>query len=312
MNRIHNLLALGVLSLLAACGADESSDAPRVALVMKSLANEFFVNMADGAEAHQAENAGRYELIVNGIRNESDLAQQVALVDQMISSRVDAIVIAPADSRALVPALSRAAVAGIVVINIDNRLEAEVLAEYELQIPFIGPSNLAGARMVGDYALRNLESGSQVAILEGITSAFNSIQRRTGFEEAVAAADMEVVTRQSGEWDQTRAAQVTSAILTQFPELDAILAANDNMALGAASAVGMAAREHDVTIAGFDNISAIHPLLESGAVVATVDQFGDQLAVFGIEYALEVLETGVIPADRETPLELVTAESFGQ
>ena len=312
MNRIHNLLALGVLSLLAACGADESSDAPRVALVMKSLANEFFVNMADGAEAHHEENAGRYELIVNGIRNESDLAQQVALVDQMISSRVDAIVIAPADSRALVPALSRAAAAGIVVINIDNRLEAEVLAEYELQIPFIGPSNLAGARMVGDYALRNLESGSQVAILEGITSAFNSIQRRTGFEEAVAAANMEVVTLQSGEWDQTRAAHVTSAILTQFPELDAILAANDNMALGAASAVGMAAREHDVTIAGFDNISAIHPLLESGAVVATVDQFGDRLAVFGIEYALEVLETGVIPADRETPLELVTAESLGQ
>ena len=312
MNRIHKLLALGVVLLLAACGADESSDAPRVALVMKSLANEFFVNMADGAEAHQTENADRYELIVNGIRNESDLAQQVALVDQMISSRVDAIVIAPADSRALVPALSRAAAAGIVVINIDNRLEAEVLAEYELQIPFIGPSNLAGARMVGDYALRNLESGSQVAILEGITSAFNSIQRRTGFEEAVAAANMEVVSLQSGEWDQTRAAQVTSAILTQFPELDAILAANDNMALGAASAVGMAAREQDVTIAGFDNISAIHPLLESGAVVATVDQFGDQLAVFGIEYALEVLETGVIPADRETPLELVTAESLGQ
>lgn len=312
MNRIRRLLALGVMSLLAACGADDSSDVPRVALVMKSLANEFFVNMADGAQAHQAGNADRYELIVNGIRNESDLAQQVALVDQMISSGVDAIVIAPADSRALVPALSRAAAAGIVVINIDNRLEAEVLAEYELRIPFIGPSNLAGARMVGDYALQDLAGGSQVAILEGIPSAFNSIQRRTGFEEAVAAAGLEVVTLQSGEWDQTRAAQVTSAILTQFPDLDAILAANDNMALGAASAVGMAALNHDVVIAGFDNISAIHPLLDSGAVVATVDQFGDRLAVFGIEYALELLATGIVPADRETPLELVTAESLRQ
>lgn len=312
MNRIRKFLALGVMSLLAACGADDSSDVPRVALVMKSLANEFFVNMADGAQAHQAGNADRYELIVNGIRNESDLAQQVALVDQMISSGVDAIVIAPADSRALVPALSRAAAAGIVVINIDNRLEAEVLAEYELRIPFIGPSNLAGARMVGDYALQDLAGGSQVAILEGIPSAFNSIQRRTGFEEAVAAAGLEVVTLQSAEWDQTRAAQVTSAILTQFPDLDAILAANDNMALGAASAVGMAALNHDVVIAGFDNISAIHPLLDSGAVVATVDQFGDRLAVFGIEYALELLATGIVPADRETPLELVTAESLRQ
>ena len=93
-----------------------------IALVMKSLANEFFVNMADGAERHQIERAD-YELIINGIRNESDLAQQVALVDQMISRGVDAIVIAPADSQALVPALARASAAGIVIINIDNRLE---------------------------------------------------------------------------------------------------------------------------------------------------------------------------------------------
>ena len=95
--------------LLTACGSDDSGGSsgagdvaakPRIALVMKSLANEFFVNMASGAEAHQAAHAEQYELIVNGIRNESDLAQQVNLVDQMISSGVQAIVIAPADSRA--------------------------------------------------------------------------------------------------------------------------------------------------------------------------------------------------------------------
>ena len=320
MKKIIAVFLLG--GLLSSCGSDDSNTAtsdggsesvnktPIVALVMKSLANEFFVNMAAGAEAHHIVNSQDYELIVNGIRNESNLAQQVALVDQMISSGVDAIVIAPADSRALVPALARAESAGIVVINIDNRLEPEILAEYDLQIPFIGPSNLAGAKMVGDFALKGLASDSEVAILEGITSAFNSIQRRTGFERAVAEAGMEVVTLQSAEWDQTRAAQVTAAILSQFPELDVILAANDNMALGAASAVGVAALEREITIAGFDNISAIHPLIKSGTVIATVDQFGDQLAVFGIEYALEVLATGIVPEDRETSLELITTDSL--
>ena len=145
--------------LLSSCGPSElttepsddgnASEIPTVALVMKSLANEFFVNMAAGAEAHHAENSQNYDLIVNGIRNETDLAQQVALIDQMISSGVDAIVVAPADSRALVPALARADSAGIVIINIDNRLEPETLAEYDLRIPFIGPSNLTGAKMVG-------------------------------------------------------------------------------------------------------------------------------------------------------------------
>lgn len=319
MRRKYSLIGSVTLALLVSCDSnqsttesqsDSSNHIPTVALVMKSLANEFFVNMATGAEAHNAENPSHYELIINGIRNESDLAQQVALVDQMISTGVDAIVIAPADSRALVPALARASSAGIVVINIDNRLEPEVLAEYELQIPFIGPSNRAGAKMVGNYALQDLPSGSQVAILEGITSAFNSIQRRTGFEEAAAEAGMDVVTQQSGEWDQTRAAQVTAGILSQFPELDAILAANDNMALGAASAIGVAGLDNTITIAGFDNISAIHPLIANGTIIATVDQFGDQLAVFGIEYALEVLATGAVPEDKETPIELITAESL--
>ena len=307
-----------LLVFLLSCDSQESGrsaagtnddERPVIALVMKSLANEFFVNMASGAERHQAERAN-YELIINGIRNESDLAQQVTLVDQMISRGVDAIVIAPADSQALVPALARASAAGIVIINIDNRLEPEVLEEYDLSIPFIGPSNRAGAKMVGDFALQSVATGSKVAILEGITSAVNSIERRTGFEEAITDTGMVLVTVQSAEWDQTKAAQVMAGILSQYPGLDVILAANDNMALGAASAVSMARREKEIVIAGFDNISAIHPLIEAGTVTATVDQFGDQLAVFGIEYAIEALGSGAELEGRETLLELVTAETL--
>ena len=316
-SRKATLLVLPFIFLLS-CDSQESGrspadarddESPIIALVMKSLANEFFVNMASGAERHQAERAN-YELIINGIRNESDLAQQVTLVDQMISRGVDAIVIAPADSQALVPALARASAAGIVIINIDNRLEPEVLEEYDLSIPFIGPSNRAGAKMVGDFALQSVATGSKVAILEGITSAVNSIERRTGFEEAITDAGMDLVTIQSAEWDQTKAAQVMAGILSQYPDLDVILAANDNMALGAASAVGMARREKEIVIAGFDNISAVHPLIEAGTVIATVDQFGDQLAVFGIEYAIEALESGAELEDRETLLELVTVETL--
>ena len=124
-------LVILLASLLSGCGQDstdtaatsDASDKPTVALIMKSLANEFFGTMADGARSHHAENADTYELIVNGIKNETDLAQQVALIDQMIASGVEAIVVAPADSKALVPAIARAVAAGIVVVNIDNKLD---------------------------------------------------------------------------------------------------------------------------------------------------------------------------------------------
>ena len=111
---------------------------------MKSLANEFFSTMATGAETHQSENSDQYDLLVNGIKDESDLGRQVALVEEMVAAGVDAIVIAPADSKALVPALRRAIKAGVVVVNIDNRLDAEVLESENVAIPFVGPDNRSG------------------------------------------------------------------------------------------------------------------------------------------------------------------------
>lgn len=286
--------------------SDESTK-PKVALIMKSLANEFFVNMADAAERHQAENLEIYELIINGIKNESDLAQQVALVDQMIALGVDAIVIAPADSKALVPALARAKNQGIHVVNIDNRLDKDVLEEFELAIPFIGPDNRKAARDAALHALELYPEDVNVVILEGVTSAQNAIDRRMGFEDAVEATGANLVTMQSAQWDQTKAADVTAAILVGNPEVEVILAANDNMALGAASAVAFAELEQEIKIVGFDNISAVEPLLQDGRILATVEQYGDQFAVNGIELALEMVEGQTELVDRETPTRVITA-----
>ncbi|MBR9802419.1 sugar ABC transporter substrate-binding protein, partial [bacterium] len=152
---------------------------------MKSLANEFFSTMAKGAEQHQSEHADEYSLVVNGIKDERDLSRQVALVEEMVASGVDAIVIAPADSKALVPALRRAQKAGVVVINIDNRLDADVLAQEGISIPFVGPDNKAGARKVGEFVAGQLQEGDAVAILEGIRTSFNGQQRTAGFEQAI-------------------------------------------------------------------------------------------------------------------------------
>lgn len=311
------IISIALLLALTACGqsqpespaTDAAEERPVIALIMKSLANEFFVTMADGARAHQSEYGDRYQLIVNGIRNETDLAQQVALIDQMIARGVDAIVIAPADSKAMVPALARAARAGIVVVNIDNRLDRDVLAEFGLEIPFVGPDNFAGAEAVGRYLAERMDSGDRVAILEGVPTAFNSQQRTAGFRKAAEDAGLDIVAQQSAQWDQTTAVTVTSGMLVQHPQLEAILAANDNMALGAVAAITQAGKAGEVAVVGFDNISAVRELVKSGKILATADQHADLLAVYGIEYALEALSSGAVLEDRATPVDLVTAEN---
>lgn len=312
--RLFYALILSAVTVLTACNnnsdnksaSSSTAEKPKIALVMKSLANEFFSTMAQGAEKHHQAHAADYDLLANGIKNETDLAQQVSLVEQMIARPVNAIVIAPADSKALVTVLKHAKAAGILVVNIDNKLDADVLKQENLQVPFVGPDNREGARKVGDALAKKLKSGDQVAIIEGIPTAFNGQQRRLGFEDAMKAAGMNIVTTQAGNWEMEKANNVASAMLSEHPDLKAILCANDNMALGAVSAIESAGKSGKVLVVGFDNISAIKPLIEKGAVVATADQHGDQLAVFGIEAALKILKGQAPPADQMTPVDLIT------
>jgi len=321
MRRGVQLGAVGlVLAVAAGCGssdadregapaAEAKSGKPRVALVMKSLANEFFSTMAEGARAYQAERPDEFELIVNGIKDERDLSRQVAIVESMIAQGVSAIVIAPADSRALVSVCKRAQDEGIVVVNIDNKLDDEVLAQQGVKIPFVGPDNRAGAKLVGDHVAKQLQPGDSVAIIEGLKTAYNGQQRLLGFQDAASEAGLKVVASQSAQWEIDQANRAASAMLSEHPEIKALLCCNDSMALGALAAVRSAGRVGDVLIAGYDGISAVRQAINDGSILASVDQHGDQLAVFGIEYALELLSGGETPADRTTPVDLVVKET---
>jgi ribose transport system substrate-binding protein len=305
--------------LLTACGSKDQTintplastnapgQKPRIALVMKSLANEFFQTMEKGAREHQQAHAADYELIANGIKDEQDVSRQVQLVEQMVAQNVAAIVIAPADSKALVGVCKRAMDAGIPVVNIDNKFSEEVLKERGLKIPFVGPDNRKGARLAGEHLAAKLERGDKVAIVEGIPGAINGIQRKLGFEDAMNAAGMQIASSQSGNWETDKANRIVAALLTEQPDLKAILCCNDSMALGAVAALKAAGRQDQVLVAGFDNISAVQQLIRDGKMLCTVDQHGDKLAVFGIEYALEILKSKQAPQDRETPVDLVTA-----
>ncbi|MFP3849071.1 MULTISPECIES: sugar ABC transporter substrate-binding protein [Pseudomonas] len=308
------LLAVAMLTACAAtlplssAFADDAKK-PTVALVMKSLANEFFLTMEDGAKVYQKEHSADFDLISNGIKNESDTAAQIDIVNQMIVKKVDALVIAPADSKALASVLKKAMDAGIKVVNIDNQLDADVLKSKGMEVPFVGPNNRKGAKLVGDYLAKQLAAGDEVGIIEGVPTTTNAQQRTAGFKDAMDAAQMKIVSTQSGNWEIDKGNAVASAMLNEYPNLKALLAGNDSMALGAVSAVRAAGKAGKVQVVGYDNINAIKPMLKDGRILATADQFAARQAVFGIDTALKMVKgekleitNGVI----ETPVELVT------
>ncbi|UZE84695.1 sugar ABC transporter substrate-binding protein [Pseudomonas viciae] len=288
----------------------QTAEKPKVALVMKSLANEFFLTMEDGAKAYQKEHSADFDLISNGIKDETDTANQIRIVEQMIVSKVDALIIAPADSKAMVPVIKKAVDAGITVINIDNQLDPAVVKSKNINVPFVGPDNRKGARLVGEYLAKQLKAGDEVGIIEGVSTTTNAQARTAGFKDAMEAAQIKVVSLQSGDWEINKGNQVAASMLSEYPNIKALLAGNDSMAVGAVSAVRAAGKAGKVQVVGYDNINAIKPMLKDGRVLATADQFAAKQAVFGIETALKILKgekvdngtNGVI----ETPVELVT------
>lgn len=310
MRNLHVLLLSAVVLIglcLAACG--EQADVPRkprVALVMKSLSNEFFKTMEDGARAHAAANPGLYELRASGIPNEQDVSGQIKLVNDLIGQGVDAIVIAPADSKSLIPACRKAVEAGIVVVNIDNRFDADALKASGLAIPFVGPDNRAGARLAGEHVAARLKADDEVIIIEGLPTAYNAQQRKAGFEDAIAAHRLRLGASQTGKWETDEARKVVASLLPGHQAVKAVLCANDTMAIGAAAALKAADRS-DVLVAGFDNIKAVQDLIGQGRVLCTVDQHGDRIAVFGIQHALDILAKKSGLADKDTPVDLITA-----
>ncbi len=279
---------------------------PVVGLVMKSLANEFFKDMQEGAVRH-VQARGDLTLIPLGIQSETDIDGQIAAVENLVTRKVDAIVIAPADSRALLSPVIRAIRAGIKVVNIDVAFDPAAMRKHGVDIVFVGPDNRAGARMSGEVLARALGRGGKVVIIEGSPGAENGVQRKLGFTDAISAGGLTLVDSRTAHWETEEANTVFSNMLTAHHDIQGVMAANDSMTLGVVKAIDAAGRSGQIKVVSFDNIPAMEPLLKDGKVLATVDQFGAQLAGDGIDNAMKEIAGQTLTGWIRTPLKLVTA-----
>ncbi|WP_432471788.1 substrate-binding domain-containing protein [Amphritea sp. HPY] len=280
-----------------------------IALVMKTLTNPFFIEMERGARDAERELGVR--LVVKTAAQETSIQQQIGIVEDLIRDQVDAIVIAPGDSVELVPVLKRAQDAGVVVINIDNRLDQEFSRVSGLtDVPFISVDNEQGAYTVVQALTRPMTVPTQIAILEGIREAGNAIERKNGALRAIRSQPLaELVAQETAHWKIDEAYDVTRQMFEQHPQIKALFCANDMMALGAVQYLQETGRQ-DVKVAGYDALEQALTAVKEGSMVATIDQQAAEQGYQGVLFAHRALHGERQPAVVLIDTRLVTADSL--
>ncbi|NJP04257.1 MAG: sugar ABC transporter substrate-binding protein [Chloroflexaceae bacterium] len=291
--------------------ASTTDEPPTVALVMKTLTNPFFVEMEKGAR--RAEQELGITLVVRTGAQETSIEQQISIIKELIEDQVDAIVIAPADSKELIPVLKEAQDAGIVLINVDNRLDPEISASLGLtDVPFISVDNEQGAYLSAQYISEQITEPTEAVILEGIRSADNAEQRKQGAMRAFGEnANITVVAEETANWKIDEAYDVTGQLFEEHPNIKAMFCANDMMAFGALQYLKEQNRT-DVMVTAYDALEEARAFIRDGELQATIDQQAAEQAYLGVKYAVDAINGEDIPAETMVDVLLVTSDNVDE
>lgn len=263
-----------------------AADKISMGLVVETLGNPYFACVT-GAAKDEAAKLGTVDLTVVGASLGTDLVGMTRMIDDMIQKKVDVLAFNALDPNAMMSTVKKAKDAGLKVLTFSDDT-AEPVADH-----FIGGFPQEGAKQAAKYVARKIGGTGKVAILEGVPGNMSSILRRRGVEEGLKEyPDIQVVGVWAANWDRAQGFQKAQDILTSNPDLKAIVAVNDEMALGALQAVRSAGKEGKVVISGFNGVEQAVKAVYAGELAATVMVFCQEEGKELVHTALSVMKGG--------------------
>jgi len=293
------LAALIAVGLLAGT-VSLARAADRIALVISTLDNPFFVTLADGAKA-KAKELG-YDLVV--LDSQNDPAKELSNVEDVLDQKVKAVLLNPVDSDAARAAVHAAARKKVPVLTLDRVAKGAKVASH------IASDNVAGGKMAGDLIVQRLAGKGNVVELQGQPGTDAARDRSQGFRAAIAAAPgIKLVASQTANFDRTQGLNVMENIMQAHPGIDAVFAANDEMALGAIKAIEAAKRK--IVVVGFDGTADGVAAVKSGAMYATIAQQPALIGSLGVATADKAIKGQQVPASIPVPLQVIQGKPQG-
>jgi len=281
--------------------ASSHRDRPVVAVFTKNRTNPAYAAARIGAERTAARWGAQ---VVHYVPDKpDDIGQQVALVDHAIAGRPDAVVFVPVHDTAMNESVQKLNAAGIPIVNYLNRLDKGDF------VAFVGSDDYRIGCDIAEYLFRHIGGRGDLIIIEGIASAVTNRERMRGFHDTLRAwPDVRVVASRSGDFQREPTLQLMREVLPALPRIDAVLAANDLMALAAIEVLETEGRL--VPVVGVNAVPEAVAAIKAGKLLASADFDAMKIACVATEAALRRLRGERVPAEMLLPVQIVDASNY--
>ena len=267
-----------------------------IGLSVSTLNNPFFVTLVEGAK--RATGTAGIQMTVADAGD--DAAKQTSDIEDLVASGISVLIVNPVDSDAVTGAVEAAKAKGVKVISVDRAVNG---VEIDCQI---ASDNVLGAELATQYIVDTLGEGVKVAELEGVTGASAAIDRSQGFHN-VADTKLKVVSSQTANFARTEGMSVMENMLQANPDIQAVFAANDEMALGAMEAISGAGKQ--IMVVGFDATDDAIASIQAGQMAGTIAQQPDLIGATAVENALKLIAGESIPKAVPVEVTLITKDN---
>lgn len=283
----------------------QSEEQKEVVLILKNLVDPFFTSMRDGAE--EAADKYNIKLTVLAPLQANNNQEQIQAVEQSIARKVDAVILVPADSSGIVPVCKELNKANIPIINVNTKILDTEGVKTET---FVKADDYTAAKATATKLAEMMGEEGEVIILEGVTASQTAIDLTAGAVDAFSQfPGIEIVAQQTANFERTTAMNVTQNLLQAHPNVKAIFAANDEMALGAVEAVDQAGKLDQILIAGINGSSGAIESIKAGKMDLTCDKNPYMQGYMGVEAAAKFLNGENLDKEIIIPINLITEEN---
>jgi ribose transport system substrate-binding protein len=287
--------ALGMMPKLAGAQAGKPAT---IAFFVKNVTNPFWKSCRIGAEKAAKDLGVTLETVAP--TKPDNIEEQTRLVEDWIVKKPDAFVFVPVDYKALVPSIQKANKAGIPIVNYNNRMTDVDIVSY------IGSDDETIQYQLCQYLFKQMGGKGKVVHIDGVPAAITAQNRKKGFERAVKEfSGIEVLASQPGQYRRLPAVQVMENLMQRFPQIDAVVCANDDMAVGVAEALISAGRGGKTKVVGIDGIPDATAAIAAGKMLATADFSGHDQAYLAVTAAVRNLRGQSVPKDITLPVVII-------